>query len=149
MRKKRSLWKCLTSVLALSLGITLSALPGCKTVDSFGVQKFRSVDTVVVRDSVLVRDSIVYRERTIHDTVYITKEVFRDALNSKFLIQNSAKTDTVVVTEYRDKIIEHPPERYVPKFYRWCTVLLFAMLALLVLRWWLKRRLEGYFATWK
>ena len=96
---------------------------------------------MVVRDSVLVRDSIVYRERTIHDTVYITKEVFRDALNSKFLIQNSAKTDTVVVTEYRDKIIEHPPERYVPKFYRWCTVLLFAMLALLVLRWWLKRRL--------
>ena len=96
---------------------------------------------MVVRDSVLVRDSIVYRERTIHDTVYITKEVFRDALNSKFLIQNSAKTDTVVVTEYRDKIIEHPPERYVPKFYRWCTVLLFAMLVLLILRWWLKRRL--------
>ena len=142
MRKKRLSWKCLTSVLALSLGITLSALPGCKTVDSFGVQKFRSVDTVVVRDSVLVRDSIVYRERTIHDTVYITKEVFRDALNSKFLIQNSAKTDTVVVTEYRDKIIEHPPERYVPKFYRWCTVVLWVIIILVVGCWAMRRWLK-------
>ena len=96
---------------------------------------------MVVRDSVLVRDSIVYRERTIHDTVYITKELYRDRLEARGERQKAEKTDTVVVTEYRDKIIEHPPERYVPKFYRWCTVLLFAMLALLVLRWWLKRRL--------
>ena len=36
------------------------------------------VDTVMVRDSVLVRDSVVQRERTIHDTVYVTKEVYRD-----------------------------------------------------------------------
>ena len=96
---------------------------------------------MVVRDSVLVRDSIVYCERTIHDTVYITKEVYRDRLEARGERQKAVRTDTVVVTEYRDKIIEHPPERYVPKFYRWCTVLLFAMLALLVLRWWLKRRL--------
>lgn len=106
----------------------------CKTidssqlrVDSIEVQKFRSVDTVVVRDSVLVRDSVVLRERTIHDTVYITKEVYRDALNSKFKIQNSTKTDTVVVTEWREKVIEHPPERYVPAFYKWCTIVLWAI----------------------
>jgi hypothetical protein len=88
-----------------------------------------------------LRDSIIYRERTIHDTVFVTKEVYRNQRLSTFDLQHSTKADTVVVTEYRDKIIEHPPERYVPKFYRWCTVLLFAMLALLVLRWWLKRRL--------
>ena len=87
------------------------------------------VDTVVVRDSVLVRDSIVQRERTIHDTVYITKEVYRDALNSKFKIQNSTKTDTVVVTEYRDRVIEHPPERYIPPFYKRCTTALWVILA--------------------
>jgi hypothetical protein len=88
-----------------------------------------------------LRDSIIYRERTIHDTVFVTKEVYRNQRLSTFDLQHSTKADTIVVTEYRDKIIEHPPERYVPKFYRWCTVLLFAMLALLVLRWWLKRRL--------
>lgn len=118
----------------------------CKTidssqlrVDSIEVQKFRSVDTVVVRDSVLVRDSVVLCERTIHDTVYITKEVYRDALHSKFKIQNSTKTDTVVVTEWREKVIEHPPERYVPKFYRWCTGLLLAILVLAIGRLALKR----------
>ena len=88
-----------------------------------------------------LRDSIIYRERTIHDTVFVTKEVYRNQRLSTFDLQHSTKADTVVVTEYRDKIIEHPPERYVPKFYRWCTVLLFAMLVLLILRWWLKRRL--------
>jgi hypothetical protein len=93
------------------------------------VQKFWSGDTVVVRDCVLVRDSVVLRERTIHDTVYITKEVYRDALNSKFKIQNSTKTDTIVVTEWREKVIEHPPERYVPPFYKRCTIALWAIVA--------------------
>ena len=140
MRKKRSSWKCLTSVLALSLGITLSALPGCKTVDSFGVrkfrssgehgvQKFRSVDTVVVRDSVFVS------EKQRNDTVYLTRVEWRDRWRTR------VERDTVVDVRVEKEVVAHPPERYVPKFYRWCTVLLFAMLALLVLRWWLKRRL--------
>ena len=128
----------------------LLVLPSCKTidssqltVDSFEVQKFRSVDTVVMRDSVMMRDSVVLRERTIHDTVYITKEVYRDALNSKFKIQNSTKADTVVVTEWREKVIEHPPERYVPKFYRWCTGLLWAIGLLAIGYGLLKWRMRG------
>lgn len=115
--------------------IILLACVSCKSVEVVGrsevqdVQKFRSVDTVVVRDCVLVRDSVVLRERTIHDTVYITKEVYRDALNSKFKIQNSTKADTVVVTEWREKVIEHPPKRYVPPFYQRCTIALWAIIA--------------------
>ena len=111
---------CLVSVSCKSIEVATSS-------EVQDVQKFRSVDTVVVRDSVLVRDSIIYRERTVLDTVYITKEVYRDALNSKFKIQNSTKTDTVVVTEYRDRVVEHPPERYVPKFYKWCTIALWVI----------------------
>ena len=111
---------CLVSVSCKSIEVVTSS-------EVQDVQKFRSVDTVVVRDSVLVRDSIIYRERTVLDTVYITKEVYRDALNSKFKIQNSTKTDTVVVTEYRDRVIGHPPERYVPKFYKWCTIALWVI----------------------
>ena len=91
-----------------------------------------SVDTVVVRDTILTRDSVVLRERTIHDTVYITKEVYRDAHHSSLIAHNSIKTDTVVVTEWREKVIEHPPERYVPKFYRWCTIALWAIIALAI-----------------
>ena len=91
------------------------------------VQKFRSVDTVVVRDSVYRHDSVIYRERTVLDTVYITKEVYRDRLEARGERQKAVRTDTVVVTEWREKVIELPPERYVPTFYKWCTGLLWAI----------------------
>ena len=93
------------------------------------IQRSARVDTLILRDTVYRHDSIIYRERTIHDTVYITKEVYRDALNSKFKIQNSTKTDTVVVTEWREKVIEHPPERYIPPFYKRCTIIFWILIA--------------------
>ena len=127
---------CLTSVSCKSLDPAIVA-----SATSSASAATHTHDTLVQRDTVYRHDSVIYRERTIHDTVYVTKEVYRDRLEARGERQKAVRTDTVVVTEYRDKIIEHPPERYVPKFYRWCTVLLFAMLALLVLRWWLKRRL--------
>ena len=97
------------------------------------VQKFRSVDTVVVRDSVLVRDSVVQRERTIHDTVYVTKEVYRDRLHSTLNSQHSTLADTIHIVEYRDRVIEHPPERYIPKFHKWCTGLFWAIFVLAII----------------
>jgi hypothetical protein len=103
------------------------------------------VDTVVVRDSVVLRDSIIYRERTIHDTVYITKEIYRDTHNSSLITRNSAQADTVRVVEYQDRIIESPPKRYVPKFYKWCTAALWAIGLLAIgyglLKWKIKRYL--------
>ena len=92
-------------------------------------------DTIVQRDTVYRHDSVIYRERTIHDTVYVTKEVYRDQRLSTFDIQHSTKADTVVVTEYRDRVIEHPPKRYIPKFYKWCTGLLWAILVLAISYW--------------
>ena len=123
---------CLMSVSCKSLEVVSSS-------EVQEVQKFRSVDTVVVRDSVLVRDSVVQRERTIHDTVYITKEVYRDRLEARGERQKAVRTDTVVVTEWREKVIELPPERYVPKFYRWCTIALLVILVLAIGRFALKR----------
>ena len=102
-------------------------------------------DTLILRDTVYRHDSVIYRERTILDTVYITKEVYRDQRLSTFDIQHSTKADTVVVTEYRDRIVEHPPEKYVPKFYKWCTGLFWAIGLLAIgywlLKWWIKCRL--------
>ena len=97
------------------------------------------VDTVMVRDSVYRHDSVFYRERTIHDTVYVTKEVYRDRLHSTLNSQHSTLADTIHIVEYRERVIEHPPERYVPKFYRWCTGLLWAILVLAIGRLALKR----------
>jgi hypothetical protein len=39
-------------------------------------------DTLILRDTVYRHDSVIYRERTVLDTVYITKEVYRDRLHS-------------------------------------------------------------------
>ena len=133
------------------MGMTILALPSCKSVSN--VESLKSnVESQEVHDSQLstfdiqhsaLRDSIVYRERTIHDTVYITKEVYRDRLEARGERQKAVRTDTVVVTEWREKVIELPPERYVPKFYKWCTGLLWAIGLLAIgywlLKWWLKR----------
>ena len=131
--------------------MTILVLPSCKSVEVVGrsevqdVQKFRSVDTVVVRDSVLVRDSVVQRERTIHDTVYVTKEVYRDRLEARGERQKAVRTDTITVTEYRDRVIEHPPERYIPPFYKRCTLFFWLILVTSALymvgKFYLKRRL--------
>ena len=113
-------------------------LVSCRSLDSVqefrgsAVQQFRSIDTVVLRDSVYRHDSVIYRERTIHDTVYITKEVYRNASHSTLNAQHSTHSDTVIVTEWRERVVQKPPERYVPKFYRWCTGLLIAILVLAI-----------------
>ena len=96
--------------------------PSCKTidssqltVDSFEVQKFRSVDTVVIRDSVFVS------EKQRGDTVYLTRVEWRDRWRTRMVHDTIVRTDSIV------QVIEHPPERYVPKFYRWCTIALWVI----------------------
>ena len=117
------------------MGIILLALPSCKSLDLSDTYHSSLIahnshhDTVVQRDSVVLHDSVIYRERTIHDTVYITKEVYRDRLEARGERRKAERNDTVVVTEYRDRVIEHPPEKYVPKFYKWCTIILWIILA--------------------
>ena len=100
-------------------------------------------DTVIQRDTVYRHDSVIYRERTVHDTVYVTKEVYRDRLEARGERRKAERTDTVVVTEWREKVIEKPPERYVPPFYKHCTIILFIILAAtivyLIIRWRLRR----------
>ena len=127
----------------------LLALPSCKchssvqcTVDSLQSKVSQSqLSTVNSQLSTAIRDSIVLRERTIHDTVYITKEVYRDRLEARGERQKAVRTDTVVVTEWRERVIEHPPERYVPKFYKWCTIILWAI-GLLAIGYWAMRRMR-------
>ena len=97
------------------------------TVDSFEVQKFRSVDTVVVRDSVFVS------EKMRGDTVYLTRVEWRDRWRTRM------ERDTVVDVRVEKEVVQLPPERYVPKFYRWCTGLLLAILMLAIGRLALKR----------
>ena len=101
-------------------------------VESQDVKTFRSVDTIVLRDSVYRHDSVIYRERTIHDTVFVTKEVYRNQRLSTFDLQHSTKADTVIVTEWRERVVEKPPERYIPRFYKISTAILYILIALII-----------------
>ena len=97
--------------------------------DSVAYTTHQTIDTIVMHDSVYVRE--VQRG----DTVYLTRTEWRDRWRVRLV------HDTVRHTEYVDRVVEKPPERYVPKFYKWCTVLLFALLALAIGRFALKRLL--------
>ena len=120
-------------VSLMSVGCKSHNVPRIAQIDTDRNEShfLQRVDTVVQRDTVYRHDSVIYRERTIHDTVYITKEVYRDRLEARGERQKAVRTDTVVVTEYRDRVVEHPPERYVPKFYKTSTILFYILLLLI------------------
>ena len=121
--------------------IILLVSPSCRSVSS--VESLMSnVESQEVHDSQLstfdiqhstLRDSIVYREKVVHDTVYITKEVYRDRLEARGERLKAVRTDTVRIVEYQDRVIEHPPKRYVPKFYKHCTIYFWCAIVLLLL----------------
>ena len=137
---KKLYWKYRILSQALSMVIILLVSVSCKSVepslytlhrDSVAYTIHQTIDTIVMRDSVYVRE--VMRG----DTVYLTRTEWRDRWRTRVV------HDTVRHTEYVDRVVEKPPERYVPKFYRWCTGLLFAIGLLAIgyglLKWWLKR----------
>ena len=119
---------CLMSVSCKSLDPAIVA-----SATSSASAATHTHDTLILRDTVCRHDSVIYRERTIHDTVYVTKEVYRDRLEARGERQKAVRVDTVTVTEYRDQVVQLPPERYVPKFYKWCTGLFWAIFVLAII----------------
>ena len=112
------------------MGIILLVSPSCKchehcsAVVQNGSELFsivRSVDTVVVRDSVFVS------ERQRGDTVYLTRVEWRDRWRTQMVHDTIVRVDSIV------QVIEHPPERYVPPFYKRCTIALWVAVILGVL----------------
>ena len=121
--------------------MTILVSPSCRSVSSVESLKY-NVESQEVHDSQLstfdiqhsaLRDSIVYREKVVHDTVYITKEVYRNQRLSTFDLQHSTKADTVIVTEWRERVVEKPPERYIPRFYKISTAILYILIALIII----------------
>ena len=113
-------------------------LASCRSVSSVqevrssDVQTFRSVDTIVMHDSVFIS------ERQKGDTVYLTRTEWRDRWRTRI------ERDTVVDVRVEKEVVQLPPQRYVPKFYKWCTAALWAIGLLVMsywlLKWWLKCR---------
>lgn len=72
-------------------------------------------------DIVVVRDSISVSERQRGDTIYLTRTEYRDRWRTHLVRDTIVRTDSIV------QVIEHTPERYVPKFYKCCTIALWAI----------------------
>ena len=96
------------------------------------VHEKASIDTIYLRDSVFIS------ERQRGDTVYLTRTEWRDRWRTRI------ERDTVVDVRVEKEVVQLPPERYVPKFYKWCTAALWAIGLLVIgywlLKWWLKCR---------
>ena len=100
------------------------------------IQRSERIDTIYRHDSVFVREVMK------GDTVYLTRTEYRDRWRVRLV------HDTIHDTQYIERVVEHPPERYVPKFYRWCTVALWVIVLLVLGRWAVRRRLfSGRCAT--
>lgn len=92
------------------------------------IQRSERIDTIYCHDSVFVREVMK------GDTVYLTRTEYRDRWRVRLV------HDTIHDTQYIERVVEHPPERYVPKFYRWCTVALWVIVLLVIGRWAMRRR---------
>ena len=121
-----------SSLFLLFLLVSCRSLEHCSTVVQNGSELFnvvRSVDTVVVRDSVFVS------ERQRGDTVYLTRTEYRDRWRTQIVHDTIVRTDSIV------QVIEHPPKRYIPPFYKRCTAIFWILMALLLLYVLIKYRL--------
>ena len=89
----------------------------------------------------MVKDSTLTRERQRGDTVYRDRVVYRDRIEYRDRWREQIVHDTVIHTDSIVQVIEYPPERYVPKFYKWSAAVLWIGIALLLLYLILKYRL--------
>ena len=134
---KRLFWKSATFVRVLSMGIIILASVSCSSTKSMPVVQSNDTTSFIQRsarvDTIYLHDSVFVSEKQQGDTVFLTRVEWRDCWRTR------VERDTVVDVLVEKEVVQLPPERYVPKFYRWCTGLLLAFLVLAIGRLALKR----------
>ena len=139
---KRLFWKSATFVRVLSMGIIILVSVSCSSTKSMPVVQSNDTTSFIQRsarvDTVYLRDSVFVSEKMRGDTVYLTRVEWRDRWRTR------VERDTVMDVRVEKEVVQLPPERYVPKFYKWCTIALWAIglsvIGYRLLRWWLRRR---------
>ena len=94
-------------------------LVSCKSLSHTTIASAASMasTTIHTRDTIFLRDSIFVREYMAGDTIYRDRIQYRDRWRTHLVHDTVVKTDSIV------QVIEHPPERYIPRFHKTCTTL--------------------------
>ena len=111
------------------MAIILLALPSCKSVEAVtsDTHNLSLIAHSSHHDTVVLRDSVFVSEVMKGDTVYLTRVEWRDRWRTRMVHDTIVRTDSIV------QVFEHPPERYVPPFYKRCTIALWAMVAVAII----------------
>ena len=137
MNIKRLFWKSATFVRVLSMGIIILVSVSCSSTKSMPVVLSNDTTSFIQRsarvDTIYLHDSVFVSEKQRGDTVFLTRVEWRDRWRTR------VERDTVMDVRVEKEVVQLPPERYVPKFYKWCTGLLLAFLVLVIGRLALKR----------
>lgn len=124
---KRLFWKSATFVRVLSMGIIILASASCSSTKSMPVVQSNDTTSYIQRsassDTVYLRDSVFVSEKMRGDTVYLTRVEWRDRWRTR------VERDTVVDVRVEKEVVQLPPERYVPPFYKRCTIAFWAIVA--------------------
>ena len=107
------------------MAMIILALPSCKSLDPTIVTSATSTASASIHttDTIIIRDSIFLREYVAGDTVFRDRIQYRDRWRTHIVHDTVLKTDSIV------QVIEHPPERFIPPFYKHCTIILWIILA--------------------
>ena len=113
------------AIYTLLIAVVAFLTTSCKVCEPIIKTEYRdSVRTEYRRDSVRLIDSVFVDRWRENDTVFVNKTkycyLYRDVLHTDTVIIDNSETETVQV-------------RYVPPFYKWCTVSLWCLIAIVVL----------------
>ena len=124
---KRLFWKSRIFVRVLSMGIIILVSASCSSTKSMPVVQNNDTTSFIQRsarvDTVYLRDSVFVSEKQRGDTVYLTRVEWRDRWRTR------VERDTVVDVRVEKEVVQLPPERYVPPFYKRCTIAFWAIVA--------------------
>ncbi len=124
---KRLFWKSRIFVRVLSMGIIILASASCSSTKLMPVVQSNDTTSFIQRsvrvDTIYLRDSVFVSEKQRGDTVYLTRVEWRDRWRTR------VERDTVMDVRVEKEVVQLPPERYVPPFYKRCTIAFLAIVA--------------------
>ena len=100
-------------------------------------------DSVLFCDSIHTHDSTFTSEHQRGDTIYRERVVFRDRIEYRDRWRTRVQRDTIIDVRVEKEIVQLPPERYIPKFYKRCTMILWTIILFALIcglwRWYKKK----------